>query len=51
MWYGKYDDNGPSLEDRVKKLEKEKRQRDQLDNMSLTTFMGGARPMEDEDED
>ena len=51
VWYGKYEDNEPSLEDRVKKLEKEKRQRERLDNMSMTTFIGGARPLEGEDED
>jgi hypothetical protein len=51
VWYGKYEDNSPSLEDRVKKLEKEKRQRERLENQSMTTFMGGSRPMEDEDED
>jgi hypothetical protein len=51
-WFGKdYSDNDePTLEERVRALEKEKRQRERLDNFSMTTFMGGARPL-DEDED
>jgi hypothetical protein len=50
-WYGKYEDDGPSLEDRIKKLEKDKRRRELEDNSSMTTFMGGAHPAEDADDD
>lgn len=52
VWFGKYEYDEPSLEDRLHKLEKEKRRRQLEDNSSMTTFMGGAHPAEDaEDED
>lgn len=51
MWYGKYDDDAPSLEDRIKKIEKRERRRNLEENSSMTTFMGGAHPAEDADED
>ncbi len=51
VWYGKYEDDAPSLEDKIKKLEKEKRRRQLEDNSSMTTFMGGAHPAEDAEEE